>query len=150
MSIDNFLIGATLGSGFSAKVKLAKDENGSDVALKIFSLQNPLNDAHLVSLVKQEFIATQKLDHKNIVKYYEFKEVAVWKKNSGKQIQVAYISQEPIMGGELFDYVHCSGPFSERVCRFFFKQIVIGLHYLHSNGVCHRDLKPQNILLSDS
>ena len=53
------------------------------------------------------------------------------------------------MGGELFEYVQITGPFSEKMCRFFFKQIIIGLHYLHSQGVCHRDLKPQNILLSD-
>ena len=36
--IENYRLGTTLGSGFSAKVKLAKDQNGSDVALKIFDL----------------------------------------------------------------------------------------------------------------
>jgi len=82
------------------------------------------------------------------VKYYEFREAAVWKKKSGKEMPVAYIAQEPVMGGELFEYVQITGPFSEKLCRFFFKQIIIGLHYLHSQGVCHRDLKPQNILLS--
>ena len=82
--IDNYRLGKTLGSGFSAKVKLAKDSNNSDVALKIFDLTNPLNDKHLVELVKQEFMATQKLDHKNIVKYYEFREAAVWRKKSGE------------------------------------------------------------------
>jgi serine/threonine protein kinase len=47
-----------------------------------------------------------------VVKYFEFKENAIWNKSSG-QVQVAYIVQELIEGGELFDYVANSGPFSE-------------------------------------
>lgn len=30
-----------------------------------------------------------------------------------------------------------------------FKQILLAIHYMHSNGVCHRDLKPNNILASN-
>lgn len=50
--------------------------------------------------------------------------------------------------GELFDIVANSGKFSEPTARYFFKQIISFLSYIHNQvGVCHRDLKPENILL---
>ena len=52
------------------------------------------------------------------------------------------------MGGELYSYVANSGVFSEPMCRHFFKQMLMALHYLHTEGFAHRDLKPENILLT--
>jgi serine/threonine protein kinase len=50
--------------------------------------------------------------------------------------------------GELFDMVANSGKFSEPTARYFFKQMLEFLSFIHSRaGVCHRDLKPENILL---
>jgi serine/threonine protein kinase len=37
----------------------------------------------------------------------------------------------------------------EAVASSIFKQILSGINYLHTNGVCHRDLKPNNLLVSD-
>ena len=52
-----------------------------------------------------------------------------------------------IPGGELFDYVANSGPFSESICKYFFNQMLKGVNYIHAKGFSHRDLKPENILL---
>jgi maternal embryonic leucine zipper kinase len=39
---------------------------------------------------------------------------------------------------------------SESEARFFFRQIIAALAYIHSRGYAHRDLKPENLLLDDN
>ena len=51
-TIDNYKIGKTLGEGYSAKVKLAVDEEGNQVALKIFDLTDPEISDKAVKFVK--------------------------------------------------------------------------------------------------
>lgn len=46
-------------------------------------------------------------------------------------------------GGELFDQIVKEGKFTEEKARFYFRQLVHGLEYCNSKGVCHRDLKPE-------
>ncbi|KAH0508871.1 NUAK family SNF1-like kinase 1 [Microtus ochrogaster] len=52
--------------------------------------------------------------------------------------------------GELYDYISERRRLSERETRHFFRQIVSAVHYCHKNGVVHRDLKLENILLDDN
>ena len=58
-----------------------------------------------------------------------------------------FIVLELVEGGELFDKIASEGRLSEGVARFYFKQLVEGLCYCHSLGICHRDLNPENLLL---
>lgn len=54
---------------------------------------------------------------------------------------------ELVGGGELFDLVALGGKLEEKYARFYMKQLVEGLNYLHNSGVVHRDLKPENLML---
>ena len=56
---------------------------------------------------------------------------------------------ELIGGGELFDFVALRY-FDQPICRFFFKQMLSALHFVHSNGASHTDLKPENIMLDSN
>ena len=75
-TLDGFTLGRTLGSGFSAKVKLGTSQDGTEYALKIFRLDNPEFNSKAFKLLKEEVEATTQLDHRNVVKYFEFKESA--------------------------------------------------------------------------
>jgi 3-phosphoinositide dependent protein kinase-1 len=55
---------------------------------------------------------------------------------------------ESCEGGELFDQIVRKGRLSEDEARFYAAEIVDILEYLHSAGLIHRDVKPENLLLT--
>ncbi len=59
-----------------------------------------------------------------------------------------YIILELVEGGELFDRIVAHGQFDEATTKFIFRQMSIGVKYLHDRSITHRDLKPENILLT--
>ena len=120
-TLDTFIVGQTLGRGAQAKVKVARDANGQQYALKIFDLANPLFTERSWNNLIKEVNAMSQLQHPNIVRSYNFSASSVLQKYNGKQINVAYIALEKIDGLELFDYIAQTGPMSEEVCRYFFK-----------------------------
>ena len=58
-----------------------------------------------------------------------------------------YLVLEYVENGELFDYLLKNGRLDESEAVFFFRQILTGLSYCHSFNICHRDMKPENILI---
>lgn len=57
------------------------------------------------------------------------------------------IVMELCPGGDLLNYVRKRRKLNENMAKFVFKQIMEGIAYLHQNGVVHRDIKLDNILL---
>ena len=55
---------------------------------------------------------------------------------------------EYLPGGELFDYISDKCGLTEKKARKMFSQLVSTISYCHKNGVAHRDLKLENILLT--
>ena len=70
---------------------------------------------------------------------------------NGSQSLVDYIVEEHVDGFELWDIIAIPRlPFKESICRYYFKQMLQVMHYVHSKGVAHRDLKPENIMLDEN
>ena len=61
-----------------------------------------------------------------------------------------FLATELVSNGELFDFLACSrGAFSEPVAKQLFKQMLSAITYMHDQGVCNRDFKLENMLVSD-
>jgi BR serine/threonine kinase len=61
-----------------------------------------------------------------------------------------YVIMEFCSGGDLFTMIEAAGACDERRCRKIFRDLLLGLQYLHARSISHRDLKPENMLLAAS
>lgn len=58
-----------------------------------------------------------------------------------------YLVTEYASKGEIFDHLVSNGRMKEEEAARVFAQIISAVDYCHCNGVCHRDLKAENLLL---
>mmetsp|Transcript_68674 Transcript_68674/g.217208 ORF Transcript_68674/g.217208 Transcript_68674/m.217208 type:complete len:398 (+) Transcript_68674:259-1452(+) len=140
---DVYKIGRTLGTGGFAVVKLGvHKETKEEFAIKIMALppsgQSDDPDANTKEDIVKEINILINLDHPNVIYLREFYE-------EGNKM---YLVTELVTGGELLDAVLESGTYSESDARECFKQLMMGIEYLHSKNVVHRDLKLENLLLA--
>ena len=113
---------------------------GTVVAVKVLR-QEYMHDPDLVRRFKNESKAISLLNHPNIVKVYD---VSV---NDDLQ----YIVMEYVVGMTLREYLNQrGGRLTNRETMHFISQILKALEHAHANGVVHRDIKPQNIMLLDN
>ena len=69
--------------------------------------------------------------------------------NNRPQVNRPYIVYENVTHSYLSDYIHIQR-FTERQSKLIFKKILEGVRALHNANICHRDLKPGNILLDEN
>ncbi|KAK3526771.1 hypothetical protein QTP70_033585 [Hemibagrus guttatus] len=89
--------------------------------------------------IEREVNILQHLQHPNIISLHDIYE---------NRTDVVLIL-ELVSGGELFDFLAQKESLSEEEATEFLKQILDGVHYLHSKKIAHFDLKPENIMLLD-
>ncbi|KAJ6775374.1 ACTIVATED PROTEIN KINASE KINASE KINASE 3 MAPKKK3 MEKK3 putative-RELATED [Salix purpurea] len=92
--------------------------------------------AHIREL-EEEVRLLQNLSHPNIVRYL----------GVVQEEETINILLEFVPGGSISSLLGKFGPFPEPVIRTYTKQLLLGLEYLHSNGIMHRDIKGANILV---
>ncbi|KAF6075341.1 NUAK family kinase 2 [Phyllostomus discolor] len=126
----------TLGKGTYGKVKKARENSGRLVAIKSIR-KDKIKDEQDLMHIRREIEIMSSLNHPHIIAIHEVFE------NSSKIV----IVMEYAGRGDLYDYISERQRLSERDARHFFRQIVSAVQYCHQNGVVHRDLKLENILL---
>jgi protein-serine/threonine kinase len=140
--------GKLLGKGATSIVRLMcrkGDQKGVFYAVKEFrGKERDEAEDDYIKKVKSEYSIAKSLHHPNIV------ETVRLCTHAGRWNHV----MEYCLHGELFTMVEKGffrpgGPFklSDRQC--FFKQMIRGVDYLHSHGIAHRDIKLENLLLTN-
>lgn len=129
--------GELIGRGSFGSVYLALNvTTGEMLAVKQVVAQKNTSNEGLDALHKE--VETMKdLDHLNIVQYLGFEQ-----KQNTYSLFLEYVA-----GGSIASCLKSYGKFDEQLIKFITRQVLEGLKYLHSNGILHRDLKADNLLL---
>ncbi|CAL8369920.1 unnamed protein product [Boreogadus saida] len=135
-------MGEELGSGQFAIVRKCKDKgSGQDYAAKFIKKRRLSSSRRGVSReeIEREVNILREIQHSNIITLHDIFE------NKTDVILIL----ELVSGGELFDFLAEKESLTEEEATQFLKQILDGVHYLHSKRIAHFDLKPENIMLLD-
>ncbi|XP_021822668.1 serine/threonine-protein kinase ATG1a isoform X1 [Prunus avium] len=135
--IGDYILGPKVGSGSFAVVWRSRHRQlGIEVAVKEID-KKQLSPKVSDSLLKEISILST-INHPNIIRLFE----AIQTQDK------IYLVLEYCDGGDLAAYIHRHGKVSENVAKHFMRQLAAGLQVLQEKHLIHRDLKPQNLLLS--
>ncbi len=136
--INRYEIIMKIGSGGMADVYKAKDHVLNRlVAIKVLK-QEYSTDATFVKKFRVEAQSAAGLSHPNIVNVYDV----------GEDDGVYFIVMELVQGITLKNYIDMKGKLDIREALNISVQIASGLSAAHENRIIHRDIKPQNIIMS--
>eukprot|EP01060_Flectonema_neradi_P009728 TRINITY_DN16938_c0_g1_i1.p1 TRINITY_DN16938_c0_g1~~TRINITY_DN16938_c0_g1_i1.p1 ORF type:complete len:275 (+),score=31.30 TRINITY_DN16938_c0_g1_i1:52-876(+) len=138
--VGPYVLEETIGTGSTSKVKVGRHkQTGKKVAVKIVRKLLMQEEAPVKLLVEREVKILKLLNHPNIMKMYDVMQTSTH----------LFIILEYLGNGELYDVVSQSILSPEEAFRYFY-QIITSVAYLHSQNICHRDLKLENLLLDDA
>mgnify|MGYP001566683420 FL=1 len=134
--VGDYSLKDTIGHGAHSQIRFCvHDPTQTEWVAKIVSK----NNREVRQLVATESTVLRRIVHRNVVM---MKEILETKNNY-------YLILEAVMGGDLVSKMNdYRDGMPEPVCAKYFSQIVAGLNQCHQLGVTHRDLKPDNILIS--
>ncbi|CAG8627203.1 16479_t:CDS:10, partial [Gigaspora rosea] len=137
-SIQDFEIIKPISRGAFGKVYLARKKTTGDLyAIKILKkvdmvrknmVNHVLAERRVLSLSRTPFV---------VKLFYAF-----------QSQDYLYLVMEYLIGGDLSSLLQCFERFEEDMARMYTAEVVLALEYLHSNGITHRDLKPDNMLIT--
>ncbi|KAF9159330.1 hypothetical protein DFQ26_006626 [Actinomortierella ambigua] len=141
-----YIKGGLIGRGSFGRVYHAFNLDTCEmIAVKQVDLPTTLSERNCdrlktsIKALFDEMKVLKDLEHENIVQYLGFSE-----NNDTANIFLEYVS-----GGSIESCLKRSGAFPEAVIKFFSRQILLGLEYIHSKRIVHRDIKAANVLVDE-
>src|SRR3954453_7605242 len=129
-----------IAEGGMGAIWRARDRRSGDVvAIKIMPPHMAANPV-LLKRFEQEFRAASKLDHPNVVRALAY----------GDAGSSPYLVMEFVEGESLGQKLEREGKMTETEAIKVIAQVAQGLHRAHKQGLIHRDVKPDNVLLRSS
>jgi len=148
---ESWYIGETLGKGGFGFVKMGyHKKNGKAFALK-FIRKAESDDPQAkqqAQLVATEINCLIRIQNPYVLKLFAYRTSCVYPQQSGEDLNTIMLVLELARGGDLFDILYYTKKLELNLARTYFYQLASGLQAIHEAGICHRDLKPQNLLLN--
>ncbi|KAL0210755.1 hypothetical protein P9112_009053 [Eukaryota sp. TZLM1-RC] len=138
-SISDFEIVKPISRGAFGRVYLAvKKRTGDIYAIKILKKDDMVRKNQVHRVKTERNILTQ-TDCPFLIKCF-------WTFQSTRHL---YIVMEYISGGDLYSLLNNVGTLPEVTAKHYVAELVLSLEYLHKHGIVHRDVKPDNLLVSE-
>ena len=135
---DRYEVISHIGVGGMADVYKGKDHKlNRFVAIKVLK-DEFRNDRNFVSKFRAEAQAAARLAHPNVVNVYDV----------GDEDGINYIIIELVEGITLKNYIERKGKLTVRETTSIAIQVAMGIEAAHNINIVHRDIKPQNIIIS--
>ena len=133
-----YKIESLIGSGGMANVYKAYDNTlNRVVALKVLKEEHR-EDLEFVRRFEREARAVLSLSHENIVRSYDV----------GEDGDISYIVLEYVEGSTIKEMIKSDGPMAPKVAVNLTCQVLDALAHAHQKGIIHRDIKPQNVIVT--
>ena len=129
--------------GFGRVIEVLEKLTDKKYAMKIINKDS--KKIFKYNTVKEEVNILKNLSHPNIIKFYDFQE----------SVSKLYIIMELAEGESLYEWIKINynnnnnQKIDESKIYIIIKQLLLAIHYLHLHNICHRDIKPQNILFKN-
>ena len=127
-----------VGRGGMGRVYKARDrELGEDVAIKMLHGDMLSSDPTMIDRFKTEIRLARRISHRNVVRTHDL----------GEMDGAYYVTMEYVEGITLRDLIDMRGHLPVAATLGIAQQLAASLEVAHEQGVIHRDVKPQNLLL---
>jgi eukaryotic-like serine/threonine-protein kinase len=141
LMFGSYIILEFLGKGTMGKVYKARHRMmGRVVALKILDSRYVSNSTRSLARFQREMQLVGRLDHPNVIRAFDADRVA----------DCHFIAMEYMAGMTLEDLLKSKGALPPADVVYYGSQAAEGLAHAHARGVLHRDVKPSNLLLTQS
>jgi len=146
--VGTYILAETLGKGGYSWVKKGIDEkSGQAVALKFMTRAEKQWEKEQAEQVRTEIKSLIRVNDDHVMKLYAYNLNCKYPEKSGKFLNTILLVLEYCPGGELFDILYYTQHLDKVTARTYFLQMMKGIKACHNNGIVHRDIKPQNLLM---